>query len=241
MQVAANDERLIEAIRQMASLSVVDTPLPDLLDRVAALAAQTVEGSDSVGLMMSVNGRMQTPVFTDEAAPEIDSAQYETGIGPCLDSFRDGATYAIPSTREDERWKPFSEACFAHGVLSTLSVPVVTAGETVGALNFYSRAEGAFDADAEQLGVAFADQAGVVIGNARAYWDARTLGEQLTHALSSRVIIEQAKGLLMGTGMSSNAAFEALRQASQRRNRKLSEIAAELVAEAERRATPPPP
>ena len=239
--MAANDERLMEAIQQMASLSVVDTALPDLLERVAALATRTVDGSDFVGLMMSVNGRPQTPVFTDERAPEIDSAQYETGIGPCLDSFHDGATYSIPSTREDERWKPFSEACLEHGVLSTLSVPVVTAGETVGALNFYARAERAFDAEAERLGVAFAEQAGVIIGNARAYWDAKTLGEQLTQALTTRVVIEQAKGLLMASGMTSDAAFAALRQASQRRNRKLVEIAAELVAEAERRAGSPPP
>jgi GAF domain-containing protein len=238
-KVATSEERLVEAIRQMASFSVVDNVMPDILRRVAVLANDTVDGSDFVGLTMAVNGRPGTPVFTDEEAPEIDSAQYETGIGPCLDSFRDGVIHSIPSTREDTRWRSFSEACQVHGVLSTLSIPVLASDERVGALNFYSRTERAFGDEEEILGTAFAAQAGIVITNARAYWDAKVLGEQLAQALESRVVIEQAKGLLMSTGLSSDAAFDALRKASQRRNRKLHDIAADIVADAEARATKP--
>ena len=124
-----------------------------------------------------------------------------------------------------------------HGVLSTLSVPVLTDDESVGALNFYSRTEHGFDAEDETLGTAFAAQAGIVIANARAYWDARALGEQLSQALESRAVIERAKGLLMSNGLTSDAAFDVLRKASQRQNRKLHQIAVDLVAEAERRAT----
>lgn len=228
-------ERLVEAIRQMASFSVVDNVMPEILQRVAVLARDTVD-TDFVGMTMSANGRMQTPVFTDEAAPEIDSAQYETGIGPCLDAYRNGVIYGIPSTADDKRWNPFSQACLAHGVQSTLSVPVKTSDEIVGALNFYAKTENAFDAEAYTLCEAFAAQAAIVIASARAYWDAKALGEQLTQALQSRVVIEQAKGLLMATGMTSDAAFDALRRASQHRNRKLHSIAADIVAEAERRA-----
>ena len=226
----------MEAIRQMASFSVVDNVLPDILHRVAVLATQTIDGADFAGLMLSVDGRPGTPVYTDDEAPELDSTQYETGIGPCLDSYRNAEIYTIPSTQEDERWRPFSETCVEHGVLSTMSVPVITTGESVGALNFYSRRERAFDAAAETLGTAFADQAAIVIVNATAYWKATVLGEQLSQALESRVIIEQAKGLLMATGLSSAAAFDVLRKASQRENRKLNQIAGDLVAEAERRA-----
>lgn len=226
----------MEAIRQMASFSVVDNVLPDILHRVAVLATATIDGAAFAGLMMSIDGRPQTPVFTDDEAPEIDSAQYETGIGPCLDSYRDAVVHTIPSTVDDQRWRPFSEACQAHGVLSTMSVPVISGGQSVGALNFYARQEGAFDDDAEALGTAFADQAAIVIGNARAYWDAKALAEQLTQALQTRVVIEQAKGLLMATGLTSAQAFDLLRRASQRENRKLHHVAASLVADAERRA-----
>jgi len=221
----------------MASFSVVDNVLPDILHRVAVLATDTIEGSAFAGLMMTVNGRLQTPVFTDEDAPEIDARQYETGVGPCLDSYRHATLYTIPSTPQDERWRPFSETCLEHGVLSTMSVPVMTDGTAVGALNFYSHEERAFGPEAETLGTAFAEQAAIVIRNATAYWDAKALGEQLSQALETRVVIEQAKGLLMSTGLTSAAAFDLLRKASQRENRKLHQIAAQLVADAERRAS----
>ena len=62
------------------------------------VANETMEGSDFVGLMMYVNGRVQTPVFTDDDAQEIDSTQYQTGVGPCIDSYRDSAVYGAPIT-----------------------------------------------------------------------------------------------------------------------------------------------
>lgn len=235
--MATHDERLAAAIRQMASFSVVDNAMPEMLDRIAVLANETLEGSAMVGLTMSVNGRPATPIFTDEEAPEIDSAQYETGIGPCLDSFNDGVPYAIPSTPQDTRWKPFSQACQRHGVLSTLSIPVKAKDEKLGALNFYARQERVFGPEEEEVATAFAAQAAIVIGNSEAYWSARALGEQLSQALESRIVIEQAKGLLMATGLTSAAAFDLLKQASQRENRKLRDIATRIIEEAERRAT----
>lgn len=100
-------------------------------------------------------------------------------------------------------------------------------------MNFYYREERAFGPNEETLGTAFGEQAAIVIGNARAYWQAKALGEQLTQALDTRVVIEQAKGLLMATGLTSDAAFDVLRKASQRENRKIHLVAADLVADAD--------
>ncbi len=72
-------------------------------------------------------------------APEIDSAQYETGIGPCLDAFRHQEVFRIDDTTKDDRWPPFSEAAAAHGIHSTVSLPLVANHEGLGALNLYSR------------------------------------------------------------------------------------------------------
>ena len=237
--MATSDERLLQAIRQMADFSVVDDVMPAMLHRIALLANETLAGSAMVGLTMEVRGRAGTPVFTDESAPEIDAAQYATGVGPCLDSFRDGVVHGVPSTSDDRRWRPFSAACLDHGIHSTLSVPVISRQKTLGALNFYSTAEAAFGADDEMLGTAFAAQAAIVIANGRAYWDTKALAEQLTQALETRVVIEQAKGILMASGSSSAGAFDTLRRMSQRENRKLHAVAADLVGAAERRATTP--
>lgn len=232
----ANEDRLAESLRELAHFSVVESSMTETLHRIAVLANETVPGSAMVGLTMAVHGRPGTPVFTDEAAPEIDSTQYETGRGPCIDSFRTGVVNTIASTLEDERWPEFCETCRAHGMSSTLSVPVQSRGTTFGALNFYSAQPANFDAGAIDLATAFAAQAAVVISNVGAYWSARQVGEQLTEALASRVVIEQAKGLLMATGITSDAAFDLLRNASQRQNRKLHDIAAEIVERAEKRA-----
>ncbi len=99
----------------LSQFFVGDQTLSDTLNRVSHLANQTTPASEMVGITMLVEGRPTTAVFTDEAAPEIDSAQYETGIGPCLDAFRHGEVLVIDDTEKDERWPPFSEAAAARG------------------------------------------------------------------------------------------------------------------------------
>lgn len=109
-------------------------------------------------------------------------------------------------------------------------MPLVVAHEGIGALNFYSRTPGNFDDGDEQLAGAFAAQAAIVLANTQAYWDARQLNEQLTQAMASRATIEQAKGVVMaGRRCGEDEAFEILVRASQRENRKLREIAEQIV------------
>lgn len=100
----------------------------------------------------------------------------------------------------------------------------------MGALNLYSTLEDGFSDADRQNSEAFAVQSAVVLANAQAYWDARTLSEHLTEAMRSRATIEQAKGILMAQSkVGSDAAFDLLRSASQRENRKLRDIAQDLV------------
>ena len=230
----------------LASLSqffVGGASLADTLHRVSELALEAVGGADMAGITLLVDGRPRTAVFTDPASPEIDSAQYETGIGPCLDAFRHGSIYRIDSTEDDERWPPFSQAAAAHGVRSTISFPLVVNGESMGALNFYSRSPAAFADGGSEAGQPFATQAAIVLANAQVYWDAKALNEGLTEAMRSRAVIEQAKGILMAAGgRTPDDAFGLLVRASQRENRKLRDIAAELVQRAQERpltASPP--
>jgi GAF domain-containing protein len=173
-------------------------------------------------------------VFTDESAPEIDAAQYETGVGPCLDSFRHAKVFRIDDTTKDDQWPSFSEAAAARGVRSTLSVPLVANHEGLGALNLYAGEPDAFSADDEALAAQFAVQAAVVLANAQAYWDAHLLSQNLATAMQSRAAIEQAKGILMGAQRcTADEAFQILVRASQRENRKLREIAEDMVKRAQ--------
>ena len=230
----APQEPITEGLAALSRFFVGDGTLKETLERVAHLAQQAIPAADFTGMTMLVEGRARTAVFTDETAAEIDSAQYETGIGPCLDAFRHGEIFRIDDTEKDERWRPFSEAAAANGVRSTLSLPLVANHEGFGALNFYSRTANGFCEDDAEVGMQFATQAAIVLANAQAYWDAHQLSQDLATAMKSRATIEQAKGVLMGAQRCSpDEAFQILVRASQRENRKLREIAEELVNRAQ--------
>ena len=227
----ANSESLTHSLEAMSRFFVGDATLGDTLRKVSELACTAMSSSDMVGLTMLVEGRPRTAVFTDDKAPQIDAAQYDTGIGPCLDAFRHQQVYRIDDMDNDQQWPPFSEAAAAHGIQSSLSVPLLARHEGVGALNFYSRKPAAFSDDDVVVGLQFAQQAAIVLANSQAYWDAHQLGQDMAEAMKSRATIEQAKGILMGAQRcSADVAFELLVRASQRENRKLREMAAEIVA-----------
>jgi GAF domain-containing protein len=230
----APQEPLAQSLSALSRFFVGDGTLHETLSRVAHYAEQALPAAAMTGITMLVDGRASTAVFTDEAAPQIDSAQYETGIGPCLDAFRHRTTFRIDDTTKDDRWAPFSEAAAAHGIGSTLSIPLVANHEGLGAMNFYSLEPNGFSQDDEEVAGQFGVQAAIVLANAQAYWDAHQLSQNLAAAMQSRAAIEQAKGILMGAQRcTADEAFQILVRASQRENRKLREIAEEIVSRAQ--------
>ena len=234
-----SEDPLARSLAALSKFFVGEGTLKETLDRVAHLATEAVPAADMAGLSMLVDGRARTAVFTDQDAPEIDSAQYETGIGPCLDAFRHQEIFRIDDTAKDDRWRAFSDAAAAHGIQSTVSLPLVANHEGVGALNFYSRTAAAFTDDDVEVGSQYATQAAIVLANSQAYWDAYQLSQDLTTAMRSRAVIEQAKGILMGAQRcSSDEAFQILVRVSQRENRKLRDIAEELVSRIEQTRPP---
>jgi GAF domain-containing protein len=232
--VPANSESLSKGLEAMSRFFVGDANLQETLHQVSELACEAV-GADMVGITMLVEGRPRTAVFTDEAAPEIDAAQYKTGIGPCLDAFRNQQVFRIEDMEKDEQWVPFSEAAAAKGIKSSMSLPLIARHEGIGALNSYSRTRDNFSDDDVAVGLQFASHAAIVLANAQAYWDARQLGEDLAEAMKSRATIEQAKGILMGAQRcAADEAFNILVRASQRENRKLRDMAADIVSKTTR-------
>jgi GAF domain-containing protein len=216
------------SLGDLARLVVTDEPLDSTLQRVAELATREIDGCRMAGITLMRNGKAVTAAFTDAVAPEIDTAQYRTGAGPCLQAFQTNSVLRIDDTRTDTRWPEFARAASEHGVLSTLSLPLIVGANALGALNLYSMSPNTFTNDDSSM--VFALQASVVLANAQAFWAARHLADQLENALTSRAVIEQAKGVLLArTGCSLDEAFDLLRVASQHQNRKLRDVAAEVV------------
>jgi transcriptional regulator with GAF, ATPase, and Fis domain len=130
-----------------------------------------------------------------------------------------------------ERYPEFSKLALAHGVQSTLSLPLVAGEQGIGALNLYANRPDSFSDDDEQIGMELATTAAVVLANASAYWTTFELSQNLSEAMKSRAVIEQAKGMLMARSetLSPDDAFDLLRKASQRENVKLRDIAQRIV------------
>jgi len=235
-----SDEPLLsQSVAALTQYFVGDATMGETLTRVSELTTVAVPQAEFVGITMMVDGRVGTFVFTHPAVPEIDRAQYDTGRGPCVNAYHTGDVFVIDSTLTDQPWPEFCQVARDHGVLSTLSLPMMLTGGPIGAMNLYARTEQAFGTADVNTGQQFAMQAAFVLANAQAYWDSRVLSENLEAAMESRSVIEQAKGVIMNAqAKTADEAFDVLVAQSQHENVKLREIAKRIVNDASRPRTP---
>src|SRR3954469_24305639 len=223
------------AVAALTRYFVGNQTLGESLHQVAELSIEALPQATHCGITLLVDGKLKTSVFTHPEVPDIDQAQYRTGDGPCVDAYRDGTPHIIESTLEPGRWQEFRDSAARHGVYSTLSLPLITHEGAIGAINLYAETERAYDDHDREIGQLFASQAAFLLANAQAYWDARTLSENLQQAMASRGTIEQEKGIIMSSlGCGPDEAIKVLIRQSQEQNVKLRELAAELVRNAAR-------
>lgn len=230
-----NGEALGGALIKLSRIVVSDAALDDTLLQVAQLGQQTMPGADACGLTLVHDGRRTTSVSTSDDSFAVDRGQFERSAGPGLQAYREGSVFRVDSTRTDARWPEFCQDAADAGFLSTLSVPLVVGENGTGVMSYYASSESGFAEDDEVLGASLAAAVAVVLANSEAYWAAQTLATQLAEAMQSRAVIEQAKGIVMAqSGVNPDDAFQLLVRASQRENRKLRDIAAELVQRTQR-------
>jgi GAF domain-containing protein len=226
-----------DALWQQTVLSE-DANLQAALRRVAETGSRLLTNCGAASVTLIERGRPITVGSSNDTAQALDDAQYAAGEGPCLAAARENRVVRIEDTESDEQWPSFSASARANGIRSSLSIPIaVSHHDTVAGVNIYGEVTGGFgDAD-EQLGQAFAAQASIVVSNAQSYWGVFELSENLSKAMESRAVIEQAKGVLMSRRrIGADAAFDVLREISQASNRKLRDVAAEVVDKATRAA-----
>jgi GAF domain-containing protein len=229
-----------EAFIQLGRIPMDQWTLTQVLSQVAELAKATIPGADevSVTLVEEAGADARSVAFTGDLAVQLDERQYERGFGPCMDACLGGTSITISDTATEERYSDFGAVAARAGVRSSLSVGMPVPQRTVGGLNLYSRSAHAFDADAKALAQAFADYAAVALVNAALVDSKTALARQMEEAMASRAVIEQAKGILMARlACTADEAFTHLSRQSQRTNRKLRDVATELVASATRPPT----
>ena len=220
-----------ELLRALSRVVFADRSLEEVLSEITDLARRNIPGAVSTSITLIRDDRGFTAAHSGEMALVADELQYAKGYGPCLDAGRGNVVLRVDDMRTETRWPDYSARVQEEGVRSSLSVPLPYQGTSIGALNNYSTEPAAF-ATPESLAAAaeVAEAIAVVVLNADVH---AQLGEQARNmrlAMNSRAVIEQAKGVLMAQRhIDADQAFDVLREASQRYNRKLRDIATGIV------------
>jgi GAF domain-containing protein len=214
---------LADTFAGVARVLLAEDSLDATLERVAAIAVEVVPGCAHSGISFVERGTVATRAASDDLPHRIDSVQYETGEGPCLDAIREHEVVWTDDLDTDERWPAFTPRAVELGIRSMLSFRLFDEKKPLGALNLYAPEDHAFDDDARSTGTVLSAHASVAIVSAS---DER----HLRAALENRDLIGQAKGMLMATeGLSADEAFDRLLRCSQHLNRKLVDVAGELT------------
>ena len=200
-----------------------------------ALATRCVQllPVDAAGLMLAdQRGRLQASCATSENARLLALFELQSGAGPCLDAFSSG--HPVAGTALDagrERWPNFAEAGRALEFDSVHALPLRRHAEVIGVLSLLRAGPGALDDTDSRTGQALADVATIGLLAQRSRHQAALLSDQLQQALTSRVMIEQAKGILAERyQITPGEAFCVLRRYSRRHRLRLTDLA-ELVAQ----------
>jgi GAF domain-containing protein len=210
---------------------LVDTPgLDAFLNQIVRLAAATVNPPASCGLTMRRDGRPFTVATSDSLAVQVDEIQYGADEGPCLETLSSGRLIEVDDLAADDRWGSYRPHAVAHGVISSLSLPLAVDGHTVAALNLYASRRAAFHGTAREHADAFAAQCAAALTLTLRQNEQAEQQRQLSEAMASRSVIDQAIGVLMGQQRcTASVAFGLLREASQHRNRKLRDVATDII------------
>jgi GAF domain-containing protein len=226
-----------DLLRDLTRIALADRPVGDVLAEIVQVAERGIPAADSVSITLLRGEDPFTAAYSGELALHADEMQYERGYGPCLDAGRGGVVLRVDDMHTEQRWPDYAAQVLQHGVRSSLSIPLPFQSAVIGALDIYSTTPNAF-ATAKALDAALTVAETIAVTVANAYAHARLDNEAVTlrNAMESRAVIEQAKGVLMAQrGVDADQAFEILREASQRYNRKLRDIAAGIVDSAQAR------
>ncbi|MGW7613581.1 GAF and ANTAR domain-containing protein [Streptomyces sp. NPDC054766] len=203
--------------------------LDDFL-QVLADAALDLTHAEEIGVTVERDHQPVTVVSAGPAAPALDEKQYGQDDGPCLQAARTGNEVMVLDMLAETRWDGYPAYAAAHGIRSSLSLPIADRTETVGALNLYAGPPRAFESMDLAVLRSLAAQATGAIRLAQRLADTQAFAEQMRAAMQSRAVIDQALGMVMAQRhCTEDAAFGILRSVSQHRNIKLRELCAEMI------------
>jgi GAF domain-containing protein len=222
--------QLADVLVELADTLVDDFDVIDFLHVLTDRCVQLL-GVSAAGLLVT-DGRdtLQVVAASSERTRLLELFQLQTDQGPCVDCFHTGQPVSVPDLSSAGRWPRFTAAAAEVGFAAVHAVPMRLRAEVLGALNFFDTTPGALDEAKLRIGQALADVATIGLLQHRAIRARDAVTEQLQTALNSRILIEQAKGILAERlHLDVAEAFAVLRNGARRNNRRLSELAQAIV------------
>jgi GAF domain-containing protein len=223
----SRESDVVQALVEMSDTLVEDY---DVIDVLTALTDRCVHvlGVSAAGVMLSSpHGDLRLVASSSEAMRVLELFELQAEEGPCLDAFRTGEPVEPENLRVSSgRWPVFAAEALQAGFQSVFALPLRLRDTTIGGLNLFSVDQTPMEEGDLVVARAFADLATISVLQHRAATDAQRLNEQLSHALSSRIAIEQAKGVIAERASVDLAeAFSRLRRYARDNNLRLTDVA----------------
>ena len=220
-----------EAFDELAQLVVSEHSLDSVMTAIVEVGKRLLPSAAEVSVTMVRGGVAETVASTGTLAVLMDERQYDAGIGPCLTAAKGGGVVDLADAGTAGEYPQFAAAAREHGVGSSLSVPVKLPEPISAGLNLYSARPSGFGDQQIELARTLAAYAAVALANLHLYESQKRVADHLERALESRGVIDQAKGIVMAERRcTADEAFQVLVEVSQRTNRKLRDVAEELVS-----------
>ncbi len=229
---AARDEALFDAFASLADTLVTGYDVVDLLQLLVETCQRTLDVAEAGLLLADTSGDLELVTSTSESTALVETIQLSAESGPCIESFQTGEPVAVPDLAGvgTEAWRGFRDAALAQGFASVYAIPLRLRTEVIGTLNLFGRRVDGLAARDVRAAQALADVATIGILHERSFRASDLLRQQLQLALNSRVVIEQAKGVLAHQhGVTPELAFQLLRRYARNNQLQLADVAVRVV------------
>jgi GAF domain-containing protein len=228
----SREREISRAFVTLASSLANGYDVVDLLSGLTADCAHLLDVASAGLLLADGRGVLHVMAASSERTRQLEVFQVQRADGPCRDCFLDGSPVSAPDLHEEaERWPQFVPAALDAGFVSVHAVPMRLRDNLLGALGLFGTTVGSLSPDDLSLAQALADVASVALVQDKVTSDQKSVNEQLQAALNSRIVLEQAKGVLAQQGsLQMEEAFAVLRRYARNNNLRLTAVAEAVVA-----------
>jgi transcriptional regulator with GAF, ATPase, and Fis domain len=225
------DDLLSRTFVELADILVHDFDIVTFLQMLSGRCVGLFSVAAAGVMLQDANRILQVVASSNEDAHTLELMELQNEEGPCLDAFHTSVPVQARATESGERWPLFAGQARKFGYQAFSAVPLRLRSQTIGALNLFDDKDVLLRDDELRTAQALADIATISMLNERALRESRLVAEQLQYALTSRVVLEQAKGVLaVKLDCDVAAAFGSMRDFARRNNRRLTDVARAVVA-----------